>query len=204
MENFNEEEINKIKGVIKEIVSAGSFALPDSSLPTVVMHDASGIGYGYIAMQEREGLPHIIDMDSRNFPRRKKEIATLDRELTGMLFAMVKLGYLVPLSKMTFYTDHQALLGLIRKFDGGLIHGKRAQAIMMLRSAGAAFRYVPGVQMMYADAISRWKEGSLEEVLRKELINADLGVKAVAVWGCLLYTSPSPRDATLSRMPSSA
>jgi len=23
-------------------------------------------------------------------------------------------------------------------------------------------------------------------------------------WGCLLYTSPSPRDATLSRMPSSA
>ena len=24
------------------------------------------------------------------------------------------------------------------------------------------------------------------------------------VWGCLLYTSPSPRDATLSRMPSSA
>ena len=24
------------------------------------------------------------------------------------------------------------------------------------------------------------------------------------VWNCLLYTSPSPRDATLSRMPSSA
>ena len=24
------------------------------------------------------------------------------------------------------------------------------------------------------------------------------------VWSCLLYTSPSPRDATLSRMPSSA
>ena len=23
-------------------------------------------------------------------------------------------------------------------------------------------------------------------------------------WGCLLYTSPSPRDATVSRMPSSA
>ena len=25
-----------------------------------------------------------------------------------------------------------------------------------------------------------------------------------ALWPCLLYTSPSPRDATLSRMPSSA
>ena len=35
------------------------------------------------------------------------------------------------------------------------------------------------------------------------------GTSVVSVWmrptsGCLLYTSPSPRDATLSRMPSSA
>ena len=27
---------------------------------------------------------------------------------------------------------------------------------------------------------------------------------APTIWACLLYTSPSPRDATLSRMPSSA
>ena len=34
----------------------------------------------------------------------------------------------------------------------------------------------------------------------------DLGndVMAGQAWDCLLYTSPSPRDATLSRMPSSA
>ena len=30
------------------------------------------------------------------------------------------------------------------------------------------------------------------------------GVAAMSASGCLLYTSPSPRDATLSRMPSSA
>ena len=28
--------------------------------------------------------------------------------------------------------------------------------------------------------------------------------KQAVVWGCLLYTSPSPRDGLLSRMPSSA
>ena len=38
---------------------------------------------------------------------------------------------------------------------------------------------------------------------------ADLGVKKAdrvlgMMYNCLLYTSPSPRDATLSRMPSSA
>ena len=38
--------------------------------------------------------------------------------------------------------------------------------------------------------------------------NNHFGIKATASWlkngGCLLYTSPSPRDRTRSRMPSSA
>ena len=33
---------------------------------------------------------------------------------------------------------------------------------------------------------------------------AEKTAAAKASWNCLLYTSPSPRDATLSRMPSSA
>ena len=36
-------------------------------------------------------------------------------------------------------------------------------------------------------------------------IGAIAAIAALTLWGtCLLYTSPSPRDATLSRMPSSA
>ena len=38
--------------------------------------------------------------------------------------------------------------------------------------------------------------------LVREEVGLDIGVR-VAI-ACLLYTSPSPRDATLSRMPSSA
>ena len=34
--------------------------------------------------------------------------------------------------------------------------------------------------------------------------NWNLSPKSVVTYICLLYTSPSPRDATLSRMPSSA
>ena len=33
---------------------------------------------------------------------------------------------------------------------------------------------------------------------------ATIGLEVIEWWTCLLYTSPSPRDATLSRMPSSA
>ena len=36
------------------------------------------------------------------------------------------------------------------------------------------------------------------------VVVAVVAVVVVAVVACLLYTSPSPRDATLSRMPSSA
>ena len=43
------------------------------------------------------------------------------------------------------------------------------------------------------------KEEPLEEVLRERV--RDYSEKGK---DCLLYTSPSPRDATLSRMPSSA
>ena len=35
-------------------------------------------------------------------------------------------------------------------------------------------------------------------------INTSVNYRLVGVYICLLYTSPSPRDATLSRMPSSA
>ena len=42
-------------------------------------------------------------------------------------------------------------------------------------------------------------EATLEAVLRQMRTGA-----VTSPIGCLLYTSPSPRDATLSRMPSSA
>ena len=52
-----------------------------------------------------------------------------------------------------------------------------------------------------ASAYSVGKAGAigLTKSLGKELADKNIAVNA-----CLLYTSPSPRDATLSRMPSSA
>ena len=46
-------------------------------------------------------------------------------------------------------------------------------------------------------------EESLEE-MESEEIQANYKPESVKKSNCLLYTSPSPRDATLSRMPSSA
>ena len=46
------------------------------------------------------------------------------------------------------------------------------------------------------------KDGSTREELAA--FKKDWVAAGGLVWACLLYTSPSPRDATLSRMPSSA
>ena len=41
-------------------------------------------------------------------------------------------------------------------------------------------------------------------VARNEVSNGALGLIRLGLGSCLLYTSPSPRDGLLSRMPSSA
>ena len=45
---------------------------------------------------------------------------------------------------------------------------------------------------------------TLHVQLGKDPVHADSGVAVYLQFGCLLYTSPSPRDVEESRMPSSA
>ena len=53
---------------------------------------------------------------------------------------------------------------------------------------------------------SRWRRKQLTDDLRDEVYPKNILMIGPTGVGktCLLYTSPSPRDATLSRMPSSA
>ena len=58
--------------------------------------------------------------------------------------------------------------------------------------------------------VDKYLKSSGNELINKSIWQFDLGsifktvVAAAAIEGCLLYTSPSPRDRTRSRMPSSA
>ena len=51
---------------------------------------------------------------------------------------------------------------------------------------------------------SKNREGVTHEELNAYLIKALVATEDERYYGCLLYTSPSPRDGLLSRMPSSA
>ena len=55
------------------------------------------------------------------------------------------------------------------------------------------------------DAEAFYDHRELPELLANDSMETPrLHAKYVQFYNCLLYTSPSPRDATLSRMPSSA
>ena len=56
---------------------------------------------------------------------------------------------------------------------------------------------------IHTETASKIFKVSLDEVNREMRGKAKM-VNFGIIYGCLLYTSPSPRDATLSRMPSSA
>ena len=76
-----------------------------------------------------------------------------------------------------------------------------------LRKTNCKILFAQGVKI--PRAALRVKEG-LTPWLVEEFTDADMCTAAIKLNGiatyvcCLLYTSPSPRDATLSRMPSSA
>ena len=56
-------------------------------------------------------------------------------------------------------------------------------------------------RVLYIDTVKRMTNGGIEkEEIGREYLETQHG----GTWICLLYTSPSPRDRSLSRMPSSA
>ena len=67
--------------------------------------------------------------------------------------------------------------------------------------------FIDGAERQKAiEEINKWVDSAtlhkISEVLKKNDVNGD--TRMVLVNACLLYTSPSPRDGLLSRMPSSA
>ena len=75
-------------------------------------------------------------------------------------------------------------------------------------------RLVKPFARLVARQIAGWSQTAIadQEKIRQQLIHQaknthfgkDHGFSKIVDYNCLLYTSPSPRDATLSRMPSSA
>ena len=84
------------------------------------------------------------------------------------------------------------------KRDANATADALARIIVQIRSSSGAINAATGHILLGNDALE-------QQVRRQSITLGEAAQQMQAVLGtCLLYTSPSPRDATLSRMPSSA
>ena len=84
---------------------------------------------------------------------------------------------------------------------GGIAAYKAAEIIRLFKTAGS------NVRVLMTKAAQEFITPLTMQALSGNQVHADLlDTEAEAAMGhiCLLYTSPSPRDSNLSRMPSSA
>ena len=70
--------------------------------------------------------------------------------------------------------------------------------------ANSSFSHAANKKLLEATDARSLDSGLQWEVMENEGVGPDMKQRIDAFMSCLLYTSPSPRDATLSRMPSSA
>ena len=85
----------------------------------------------------------------------------------------------------------------------GVLTKKATKNVMLLVALVAAVASVTYLVTM----VSMNAERGLADVLYTLVFDdvwANIAITVLVLYTCLLYTSPSPRDATLSRMPSSA
>ena len=74
-------------------------------------------------------------------------------------------------------------------------------AWMIVATALVTLMVIPGLALFYGGLV---RSKNMLSVLMQTFVVFSLMAVLWAIYGCLLYTSPSPRDRTRSRMPSSA
>ena len=83
-----------------------------------------------------------------------------------------------------------------------IVMGVGALALTLTTTQGQAFlKLLKEAQIEARRVVWPTKDETLQTTM---IVFAVVVVMSLVLWGCLLYTSPSPRDRTRSRMPSSA
>ena len=72
------------------------------------------------------------------------------------------------------------------------------------KAQGARKAWVDQQRLGFRNGIERCGEALFSQARERREVQYGIAVARAAVSTCLLYTSPSPRDGLLSRMPSSA
>ena len=148
---------------------------------------------GYIRMEQKSGLIGIYEKENPNSVWEDHCPWEAENELFEADYDRISPWLEEALVRMPVLAE----LGIKRDVHGAISHPPDGNPLI-----GPA----PGVNNYWCCCGTQigigWGPGLTRELARW-IVHGAADISA-APWTCLLYTSPSPRDATLSRMPSSA
>ena len=136
--------------------------------------DASNFAVGAVLSQGIEDRP--LAFFSKKLSNPEKKYSTFDRELLAVFLAIRHFRHMLEGRPFCVWTDHKPLCGAL---DSSTDRSPRqTRHLSYIAEYTSDIKHISGASNVVADTLSRDP--------------------------CLLYTSPSPRDGLLSRMPSSA
>ncbi|KAL0175066.1 hypothetical protein M9458_031034, partial [Cirrhinus mrigala] len=155
------EAFKKVKALISSAPVLQFFNL---KLRTVVSADASSHGLGGVLLQEHEGGLRPVAFCSRILTDAGKRYAQIEKECLASVWASEQFyQYLCGLETYRLVTDHKPLVTMINGMDLDKVPLRCQRLLIRLMKFNPVAEYMPGKNLVVADALSRHPKPGIDE-----------------------------------------
>ncbi|CDJ63968.1 OSJNBa0061C08.12 protein, related [Eimeria necatrix] len=149
---WTELHMQAVRQLKQHLMDFTTLQVPDTTKPFELYTDAFGYAIGAVLEQGGKSIGFLSQV--MNCTQQRHSI--YDQELLALVTALGKWSHLLRLSKVTAYTDHQALTHLQRLQASKPLRGRTARWLDFLAEfPDLHFTYVQGARNQVADALSR-------------------------------------------------
>ncbi|XP_011859821.1 PREDICTED: uncharacterized protein K02A2.6-like [Vollenhovia emeryi] len=141
---------------IKTLLSrAPTLAHFDHTKNIIVQADASSYGIGGVLIQEQNGQREIVAYSSRTLSDPEKRYSQIEKEALGLAIAADKFKEYITGVRVCFETDHKPLIQILQSKPLDEMTPRLQRIRIRLMRYNYVVRWIPGKQLVLADALSR-------------------------------------------------